>query len=224
MVASIAHVWYWDCIFELIMVAILALISFHSFSIYKIMRENKYKWFSYSFFAIALAFVGRIAMNFIIYTHQIRRVVSGAVIATFRHTSASDVLWHYGLFTYRSLMLIGLLGIFLIITDSKEKKNWILMFYLAALTAFTSMQIPYIFNLSAAVILGLIFVKFAQNYIKNSRKSSFGVAAAFLTIFFSQVTFIFVSFDYSLYVAGQIIQLLGYMLLLAVYVAILRVR
>ncbi|MBT4114723.1 hypothetical protein HOD83_01310 [Candidatus Woesearchaeota archaeon] len=222
MVTAIGHVWYWDCVFELLMVAVLTLISLHSYSIFRLIKEAKYKWFSYSFAVIALAFVGRIAMNLVIYTTHVRKVVSGAVIATFKHVSASDILWHYGLFTYRSFMLIGLIGIFLIITESKEKKSWILMLYLAILTAFTSMQVPYVFSLTAAVLMGLIFAKFYQNFVNRPKKSAWGVAMAFFFIFASQVTFIFASFNYSLYVAGQVIQLLGYLMLLAVYIRILR--
>lgn len=222
MVISIGHVWYWDCFFELLMVTVLGLISLQSLSIFRLTKEKKYKWFSYSFAALAVAFIGRIAMNFVVYTTQIRKVISGTVIATFRHTSASAVLWNYGLLTYRSLILVGLIGIFLIITESKEKKTWLLLFYLALLTAFLSIRIPYVFSLTAAVILALIFVRFYQNFLDRPKKSAWAVAVAFFIIFVSQVTFIFASFNYSLYVAGQVIQLMGYLLLLAVYVRILR--
>jgi hypothetical protein len=213
---------YLNCIFETIMVAVMFLISLYSYSIFKLSKENKYKWFSYSFLLIAIAFIGRILMNFVVYTRSIRKVVANTVIMTFNHTSASDVLWNYGLFGYRLFLLVGLLGIFLIIVRSCEHKNWLLIFYLAILTALVSMQVPYIFNLTAAVILGLITLQFYQNYSKRPKKTSFGVATAFFIIFLSQVTFIFERFNYSLYVAGNVIQLVGYLLLLSVYIWILR--
>jgi len=215
---------YMDCIFEIIMVAVLILISLHSYSIFKISREKNFKWFSYSFFVIALAFVGRILMNTVIYTQNVRQKVAGLIITTFKHTSASDVLWNYGLFGYRTLMLLGLIGIFLIITKSRKKKNWLLLGYLAVLTALASMQIHYIFNLTATVILALISLQFYQNYLKHPRKSTLGVTAAFSVIFLSHAIFIFEGFNHLLYVAGEIVQLVGYLLLLAVYIALLRTK
>lgn len=213
---------YMDCIFEIIMVAVLLLISMHSYSIFKISREKSFKWFSYSFFIIALAFVGRILMNAVIYTQEIRKKIAGVVVLTLRHTQASAILWDYGLFGYRTLMLLGLIGIFLIITKSKKKKNWLLLGYLAVLTALASMQIPYIFNLTAAAILSLIGLQFFQNYLKHPRKSTLGVTAAFSVIFLSHAIFIFEGFNHLIYVAGEIVQLVGYLLLLAVYIALLR--
>ena len=222
MTTTIGHILYWDCLFELLTVAVLGLISLKSYSIFRVTREKKYKWFSYSFATIALAFLGRISMNFVVYTQEIKQIVAGAVIATFRHTSASYVAWNYGLFSYRALMLLGLIGIFLIITNSEKKKSWILMFYLVLLTAFVSMKVPYIFNLSAAVILALIFAQFYQNFLDRPKRNSWGVAMAFFFIFTSQVTFIFASFNHSMYVVGQVIQLGGYLMLLAVYIRVLR--
>ena len=133
-VVTLGYSLYLGCVFEAFMVGILALISLHSYSIFRITKEDRYKWFGLSFAVIALAFIGRIMMNLVVYTQEIRRKVAGAIIVTFKHTSASDFAWNYGLFAYQSLMLIGLIGIFLIITRSKEKKNWILMFYLVILS------------------------------------------------------------------------------------------
>jgi hypothetical protein len=213
---------YMNVIFEIIMAFVLCLISLQSYSIFKLSKENKYKWFSYSFFAIALAFAGRILMNIVIHTQNIRKIVAGAVIVTFNNTGASSILWNYGLFTYRIFMLVGLLGIFLIITNSKEKKNWLLLFYLAISTALASMHIKFMFSLTCAIILGLISLQFYQNYKIRPKKSSFGVALSFYIIFLSHAIFIFEQFDHSLFVVGEVVQLAGYILLLAVYVSILR--
>ncbi len=222
MISQLAQVAYVGCIFELIMAFILLLISFNSYSIYKVINENKYKWFALSFFSIALAFVSKLIMNFMIYTNEFREVVSTVVISAFQNTSATYYLGYLVFFSSRILMLVGLTGIFLIITNSKEKKNWILLLYLAILTAYASTKISYIFNITAAVILGLIFLRFYQNYINKPKKGALGVALAFFTICLSYITFIFVSFDYSLFIAGEIIQLMGYLILLVVYLSILR--
>jgi hypothetical protein len=218
---TLDQVTYMGCAFEAIMALILLAISFYSYSVFKITREKNYKWFSASFMLMAISFIGRVIMEFVIYTAPLRSKVSDVVVLTLKYNSASDILWHYGLFSYRTLMLLGLMGIFIILTKSKEKKNWILLGYLAILTSVVSMQLLYVFDLTAAVILLLIFAQFAKNYMRRPSKRSLGVALAFLIIFFSHISFIFMTFDYSLFVAGKIIQLLGYLTLLAVYVGIL---
>jgi hypothetical protein len=218
---TLDQVAYMGCAFEAIMALILIAISFYSYSIFRITREKNYKLFSASFMLIAVSFIGRVIMQFVIYTAPLRKTVSDVVVLTLKHNSASDVLWHYGLFSYRTLMLMGLIGIYLVLTKSKEKKNWILLSYLAVLTAVVSMKQLYVFDLTAAVILLLVFAQFAKNYARRPSKRSLGVAIAFLTIFFSHISFIFMNFDYSMFVAGKIIQLFGYLTLLAVYVGIL---
>lgn len=213
---------YIDSIFEIVMVAVMVLISLYSYSVFKLLKEQKFKWFSYSFFIIALAFVGRILMNIVIYTQEIRKKLANVIIITFKSTSASNTLWHYGLFSYRTLMLLGLIGIFLIITNSRKRKNLLLLFYLAVLTAFTSMRIPYVFSITSAVILALITLQLYQNYLHRPKKSALGVAIAFCVIFLSHIIFIFEGFSHLLYILGEVVQLAGYLLLLAVYISILR--
>ena len=218
---TLDQVTFMGCAFEAIMALVLLAISFYSYSIFKITREKSYKWFSASFALIAMSFIGRVIMQFVIHTNSLRKTVSDVVVLTLKHNGASDILWHYGLFSYRTLMLLGLIGIFLILTKSKEKKSWILLGYLAIMTAVVSMRQMYVFDLTAAAIILLIFAQFAKNYMRRPSKRSLGVALAFLIIFFSHISFIFMNFDYSMFVAGKIIQLLGYLTLLAVYVGIL---
>jgi len=79
-----------------------------------------------------------------------------------------------------------------------------------------------VFYLTAVVILSLIVLNYYKNYLNKGTSASLLVMVSFLLILASQVLFVFVFLNTNFYVGGEMLQLLGFLLLLYTYVKIVR--
>jgi len=79
-----------------------------------------------------------------------------------------------------------------------------------------------VFHITAALLLVFISYLTVRNYINVRKRASLLIALAFLTLLVSQMIFIFIVLSNYAYVVGEIIQLAGFLLLLAGYYKLAR--
>ena len=143
------------------------------------------------------------------------------------------VLWHYsfhrlelvqvvGYISYRFFFLISLLFLVTFCNDSHKLRDRLLLFYFIIIITFFSSYSYFLFHITAVVMLLIIIPHYLKNYLTRSHATSLCVLGSFLLILFSQFFFIFVLFDSRLYVVGEFLQLVGYLLLLGTYIVVLR--
>lgn len=215
--------WFWgkDIIIDSIALLVLLLIAIFATKYYRIKKSRNYLYLALSFYLIALSFFSKILINFTIYYQVLHTQVIGSIEYTQVILKSSEILSISGLFFYR---LFTLLGLFLLysIYEKQSKANIILMVYFIAISIFFSKEEYYIFYLTTFIFFGIISNRYYQNYRKNREKTSGMLAASLSVITLSQIFFMFVNFTKHFYVAGEVIQLIGYIILLVVFITVLK--
>ncbi len=211
--------------FETVSVIVTLLLAFLSFRVYKFSKQAKYKYFGISFAALSFSFLIRIAMNINLYYHVFEKVDMGTVSHAIRTFYPYPIFSLIGLILYRFVMLMGLAGIYYIVSQSKDKDKIIFFAYFCGLIAaastaqyFLAFQMYFLFYMTSALFLLLITWHSINNYTKLKNANTLFVAFSFAALTLSQVLFIFTVFDPEmLYVVSEIVQLVGFSTLAVVY-------
>ena len=225
MIQLITPKWFYsdDVIMGIISIFVLCLIGFFSMKYYKLEKKNKnYLFLALSFFLIALSFLAKVLMNFtIIYKLPVTRYL-GPYMLTYQAVRTSDILFYGGYLVHRLLMLIGLYVLYSIHQKSQSKSNIFLITFFIFVSTYSSQSAYYIFHLTALAILSIISAQFYLTYKKNRELTTKLLALSFGVIALSQVSFMFAGFKEDFYVIGDVIQLLGYLILLTAFIRVLQ--
>ena len=215
--------WFWgkDIFIDSIAVIVLVLIAIFVTRYYWIKKSRNYLYFAASFYLLALSFLFKILINFTVYYQVLHTQVIGSIQYTQIILRSSEVLAVMGLFFYRVLTLVGLFMLYSIY-EKQSKANILLMAYFIITSVLFSKIEYYIFYISSLIFLGIISKRFYQNYRKNKKRETGMLASSFAIITLSQIFFIFVNSSKSSYVAGELIQLIGYAMLLATFILVLK--
>ncbi|MEM4244783.1 MAG: hypothetical protein QXR60_01075, partial [Candidatus Nanoarchaeia archaeon] len=211
-----------DNIFELVTVFVTLLIAIYSHKLYKFTKENSYRLFSYSFFLISISYLVKILMDISIYYPKMKIIRAGAFTFITQTFQRFEAYYAVGFFVERFLLLLGLLGIFFVLHKVKDKKVGFLLIYLAFVSALFGNYLFHIFHITTSLLLLYICYYYYKNYSKNRSKNSFLVASSFFLIFVSQIIFITLLIHPIMYVIGESVQLLGYLILLFTFISILK--
>ena len=99
-----------------------------------------------------------------------------------------------------------------------------LFIYLILLISIVANFKYFVYYLTASVLLGLIVLNYYKNYLNTNNKNAFKVMIAFMFILLSNLLLVFVFFIPGVYVVGELIMLLGFLLLLHTYRSVTKVR
>ncbi|MFH1210448.1 MAG: hypothetical protein V1645_00890 [archaeon] len=211
-----------DNIFELITIIVTLLIAIYSWKVYKFSKESIHKYFSYAFFMISLSYIIKILMDISIY-YPTTKIVQVGLLTVITHTFQKlDIFYTVGFFVSRLLLMLGMVGIFLVLERKGDKYYAFLLVYLAFVAALFGNFLFHIFHITTALLLLLIFIHYYNNYVECRSRNVLLVALSFLLIFISQIIFITVQLHPVLYVVAESVQLLGYLILLYLFISILR--
>lgn len=215
--------WFWgkDIIIDSIALVVLLLIAIFATKYYRIKKSKNYLYLALSLYSIALSFFSKILINFTIYYQVLHTQVIGSLEYTQVILKSSEILAVSGLFFYRVFTLLGLFLLYSIY-EKQSKANIVLMVYLILISIFFSKEQYYIFYLNTFIFFGIISNRYYQNYKKNKKRTSGMLAASFSIITLSQAFFMLVKFTKYFYVVGEIIQLIGYVVLLITFIMVLK--
>ena len=215
--------WFWgkDIFIDSIALLVLLSIAIFATKYYRIKKSKNYLYLALSFYLIALSFFSKILINFTVYYQVLHTRMIGSIEYTQVILKSSEILSVGGLFFYRLFTLLGLFMLYSIY-EKQSKANIILMTYFIIISIFFSKEEYYIFYLTCFIFLGVISNRYYQNYRKNRENTSGMLAASFSVITLSQIFFMFVNFTKHFYVVGEVIQLLGYILLLVTFIMVLK--
>ena len=215
-----------DLIFESFSLIIALLIAMHSWRIYKLSKENKFAYFSFAFILVAFSLFCKTFAHGVLYFSPVRESVAGILVPVLGNgLEFSDLLYRGTFFLQMSAMLSAWLLIFFISQKSRERlkkyhevSQIALFIYLILLVSVIANFKYFVFYLTSAVILGMTTLNYYKNYLNNKRnKNAFRVMVAFLFILFSNIALVFVFLYSGFYVLGEILLLLGFLLLLYTY-------
>ena len=215
-----------DLVFETIGLIIALMIAFYSYKIFRFSKENKFVYFSLAFVLVALGLGFKMFTSSVLYFFPLRESVAIVLKPVMGGgLTLADLFYRAAFFMQMSVMLSAWLLIFFISQKSRERlkkyheiSQIALFIYLILLISIVANFRYFIFYLTSAVILGMTVLNYYKNYLNSKRnKNSFRVMLSFLFILFSNIIFIFVSFYDKLYIVGEVIMLIGFLLLLSTY-------
>lgn len=202
-------------IIDLIAFMVLLMISLYSFKYYKLNKNNKnYLYLAWSFLLICLSFGFKILTNLTIYYPILKSNIAGPV------TTALVGVREYNIFsflTFSAFVLFHLLGLFFLYTiynKERHKSHIFLIVYFILLSTYLSYLNYYIFHLTSLFFLAILSLVYLKKYLNTGYNNTKILYYAFSILALSQIFFMFISINQYFFVFAEVIQLIGYLLLL----------
>ena len=216
--------WFYgeDIAIDLLSSLVLAVIAFFAIRYYNIDRKKNYLYLALSFLAIAFSFLFKIATNFTVYymVHETRELGQYTLVSsTVRTTNA---MFFFSFLLYRLLTLLGLYALYSVYEKNQSTSTKIMTVFFILVSTYFSESSYYIFHLTAFMLLAIITVHYFLHYRKNRQQTSKFLAISFALICISQIFSIFFEWNRVLYVVAEMIQLVGYLVLMFTFVKVLR--
>ena len=220
----------WDIVFETVILIVAILIAAYSWRLYKLNKENKFAYFSFAFILIAISFLFKIFTSSVLYYFPVRDVTA-TVLRPVAGSSLqySALLYRSGFFVQMISMLGAWLLIFFVSQKSRERlkklyevSQILLFIYLVILISFVANFKFEVFYLTSSVILSLIVLNYYKNYLNTSNKNSYWIMLSFVFMLLGNLLIVFVFLTDSLYAVGEVLMLVGFLLLLGIYMRVTR--
>ena len=216
----------YDMLFEVIALAVALLIAGYSWRVYRINKENKFAYFSLAFMLVSLSLGFKIFTSGVLYFFPVRETVAQILRpAAGAGLKYSALFYRAGFFMQMASMLGAWLLIFLISQKPRDRlKKYFelsqigLFVYLVLLISVIANFKYVIFYLTSSVLLSLIVLNYYKNYLNtNKNKNAYKVMMAFLLILLGNLFLVFVFLFSNFYVIGEVLMLVGFLILLHTY-------
>lgn len=209
-----------DIFVDCISLFVLLLIAFFSWRSYNIKKNKNYLYLVVSFSMLILSFLFEILMNFTLIYEVYETKKIGLITLTYESIKSSNSLFFIGFLLYR---VFALLGFFLLysIYHKQSKYNIFLITYLLILVTYFTHSTYYIFHLTLFIFLILITAHHNKSYLNQRYPTTGLVAVSFGIISLGQIFFMFVD-NTQIYILADIIQLIGYIILLYTFLTVLK--
>ncbi len=205
-------------LFELVTVLVTFLIAVYSYRLYLFSKEKKFVYFSISFLAIMVSFLAKIITTIASHYSGLDPLVQSITNVSMGISSGTPYITSLGFLVHQEFMLLGLAGIYLINQRNRSILQAGLLAYLVSVITVLSNAFYFVFYATAAIFVALIAHYYVKNYVGKRTTSSFLIMVSFLFILLSHFVFILVILNPTLFfIIAEIVQLLGYSLLLYAY-------
>ncbi|MFH1073191.1 MAG: hypothetical protein V1743_07225 [Nanoarchaeota archaeon] len=213
---------YWfygvDSLFEIIGMIVSLLIAYFSYKIYKYSSSKTYRIMSLAFFFIAISYFIKIITNTFIYF----KILSFEHFVVMNQLVELNMIYTVGFVLLRVAFLMGLILLLSLALKINDIKIIFLLFFFSVITAAFSDYKYYIFHLTAAILLVFIARYFYKNYCEKRTGTSHCIFNSFAILAVANFIFMFVLLNNIFYVVGEVVQLVGYLVLLSVQVRVLK--
>jgi hypothetical protein len=199
----------------------LVLFTFFIVSIknYKLTKNKKLLILGVGFLFISLAELSTILTKFILYYKTMLTQNFGNLIVKYSAWHASDLPYDIGFFTYKLFTLIGLYIIYRLHMKNKNLGDLVLSVFFIIIASVAGQSMFYIFHLTTLVLLVLIIINYAEVYKNNKNINTKMLIISFIILALGNALFI-MSPIRLVYVAGQLLQLFGYIIFLFIILKI----
>jgi len=204
-----------DLYVDLFSALVLSLIAITSWKFYKINNSNKNQrnmFIAMTFLATSLIF--KVITYFSIYLTQYKiNMFHIADEVVYQLQAYNNV--YVALFLLHSICgLVGLFILFSILVKLKHKSMFLFTIYLLVVSIFLSTSAYLSFHLTSFILSIAIAIFYYKNYLKNKIEVTKLISASFFVLSLSQAFFLVLQIHSILYVVAELIQLIGYILLL----------
>ena len=226
-------VWFngWDIVFEIVGLLVTFLIAAYSWRVYRINRENRFAYFSLAFLLVSLGLFFKVFTSSIIYFTPVRDMAADVLRPVAGKGLSLSLIYYRAAFFFQMVSTLGAWLLMFFISQkprARLKKYYevsqiALFAYLLVLISIISNFKYSAFYLTSMVLLALTVLNYYKNYLNTDRnKKALSVMVSFLFIMFSNMAFVFVFVSNKLYVIGEVLMLIGFLVLLHTYRGITR--
>ncbi len=210
-------------IMQILFAIVSILVSYFSFSIYKISKQREIKLFGISFLLISFSYI---------ILAIIHSAVAFPAIANIGRLVTNNIsrLGGIGLLLYIILFTVGLITLSYTKIKIKSGKAYYLLLGLALITLTNPLLITltiyspitsgsvYTLLITSKILsvflLTFIIYSYLEEYSRNNNKRTLLVTIAFTLLFLSNIDFIFSIKYYQAYIIGNILELIAYIFIL----------
>ncbi|MGV8169641.1 MAG: hypothetical protein ACP5N3_06320 [Candidatus Nanoarchaeia archaeon] len=212
-----------DFIIDLFSVVILLMIGFFAWKFYSMNKENKkHLWLFLALGVLSLSFIFKIITYLILYKTTFSVEVFSVLGQLVYYLQPNNFYFSISFIVYALLTLLGFYLLYTVYEPKIPPSTSILMFYSLLVIALFTENAYFFLHLTAMILSVFITIALWKNYRKNHLDTTKALAFSFGIISFSRIFFILASFYSSMYVLGELIQLIGFMLLLITFITVLR--
>ena len=208
-----------DVLIDAFSFLILLTLFIFAYKSYKLSKNKNSLYLGIGFLLIAFGELSTILTKLVLYYDTTFTQTVGQMIVTYHIVRSTDILFNIGFFLHKLFTLLGLYALYRVAAKERPSKEILLgLYFLLALSIFGSM-FYYVFHLTTLIILILIICAYYNIYKKNKLLNTKILIIAFVLLALSHSTFLFSRLP-SLYVVGQIIQLISYVIFLSLIIVI----
>ncbi len=202
-----------DSLIDLMIAFVSFIIFYYSNKIYKVVKEDSYRLFSYGFFAISLSYVFKIIANLtVLYTLNTHS--SHFLVDLFEDIGGPAFIHFFSYIIYQTLHIIGFLMIFFMLTKTSNREKMFLFVYFSFVVVILSVYFNFIFHLSLFLIIAILTIHYNENYNKRKTQNALIVLLGFSLMLLGHLNFIFLGISPIVYLAGEFLMFIGFLLLL----------
>ena len=218
--------WFYgfDSIIELAAIIISILLVYYSYKCYKLTSEERFLYFSVSFFSLTLAFIMKVVGTLAIYLPMLRNSVIGNMVRGVSYAITVRGVNALTFLLYIFFMVLGFMMLFLIVSRLtwENKRVIALLMYLVVIATWLGAIHYQLFYLTTLALLCLIVWSYYTNYRDIKSKNALLVLFSFGILLLSHAFFIFVIYSRTIYVIAEITQLIGFLCLLIPFILIFK--
>jgi len=212
-----------DIIIDIFSMIILFLIAFFSFKCYKTDKCNKNHFYlSLSFLMIGLSFLFKIFTNFVVYKEIVEKQTLGLLTIIHTVTVQAYLPSYLSSILQKSFMLIGLYFLYVVLEKNKTIIDHVMVISLLLLITHLSHMRHLYYYITVLVMLSIISAKYYLLFKKNKQRRTKYLSYSFVIIATSQILFFFITKYKNFYVLGEIVQAIGYVMLLVIFIMVLK--
>lgn len=210
-----------DLMIEVFSLLVLVMIVSLAYKYYRLSRSRSMIYLGLGFGLLALAQVATIITKIPLYYNFSPTTEIGHAIVTSNLVSSVDFLYYIGFFFSMFFTLCGLYLIYRLPRSKKSVGDYLVGLYFILISSLLSQEIFYIYHLTLLFILVLTVEKYALVYKQTKFFNTKVLISAFTVLALSQLVFI-VSHINVMFVAANVLELIGYSIFLALTIRILK--
>jgi len=189
---------------------------------YKLSKKKSLFYLGIGFLLIAVAQISAILTKLVLYYDTSFTQQIGQMIVTYNFVKSVDIFYQVGFFFNR---LLTLLGFYIIYKLSLKKKlsgdSYLVLYFLFLTSLFSTNIYYYVFHLTALILIFLILKNYCKICKKTKHINTKILIAAFGLLALSQIIFLLSELP-MLFVIGNFIELVSYLILLILIIRILK--
>src|SRR3989344_2331245 len=200
---------------------VLSIFFILSLKYYKLCKKKNFLYLGIGFLLIAVAQLASIFTKFVLYYDTSFTQNIGQMVITYRVVKSVDIFYYAGFFFQKLLTLLGFYLIYRLPLKKKFSGDFMLALYFIILSALVSITSTYFFHITVLILLIFITINYYNVYRENKNINTKILIFGFIILIIGEILFSVTNPQSIAFIFANIIELIGYSVLLVLIIRIL---